>query len=346
MTALLEKVDLIQGNIDLLTQGLNEGRKSVALSELKVRQDAVDLALAGLQRHHIVDLIAQYPAIDSIRVELQHLLTDIATKMPQTALVDIERKQDRIAQLTTMIDPLRARYTQIHSEIAEKITALDNIEAEIHGYELNPDTQPLRDKAVRMRETIATLNTALTGTRQKIDGLEALDAALAAKKQTLQASPQMILAPIKIHFFGDDHQPHTGRFHRYLEERKNTYFWKDFFAKFASLFLCCIGDKTEREKREGLVRDIKSALAAYEANPNPERLESIKAKIAQGIQFNKRVPNDHEHFSKTLASHLEEFSNQLAGIEQILHPQVTIAAAETEEPITPDPSVIPITPQA
>lgn len=346
MAALREKVDLIQGNIDLVTQGLDNERKSVALSQLKVRQDKVDLALAGLQKRHIVDLTVQYTAIQSIRLELQHLLTDIATKTPQTALIDIDRKRERIAQLTTMIAPLRASYTQIQTELAEKISALEDIEAQLVEHALNDDAQSLHDKASRMRATIDTLSTTLTGTCQRIDGLEELGAALTAKKQTLMASPQVLLAPITREFFGEDHQQNTGRFHRYLEERKNTYFWKDFFAKFASLFLGCIGYKTEREKREELVRDIKSALIAYEANPNTEKLDSIKAKIAQGIQFNKRVPNDHEHFSKTLASHLKAFQHDLAAIEARLHPQVPIAAAQTEEPNTPDPTDTPITPQA
>lgn len=74
----------------------------------------------------------------------------------------------------------------------------------------------------------------------------------------------------------------TGLLNSYLKQRHQTFFWRDFFSNYVSLFLgTCFGYKTEQQKRENYVKD--ELIPLIEESVQSNNFDELKKCISRGI---------------------------------------------------------------
>ncbi len=107
-----------------------------------------------------------------------------------------------------------------------------------------------------------------------------------------------------------------GIFGAYLEERANTFWFKDFFSTIAAFALGCFGYKTEAQQRqEYLTNDLQPALTTYQNEPTMESHDDLIKVIKNGkFQFSPRTVHNEIDKSKSLFSKLSQLETEVVRI--------------------------------
>ncbi|KTC91501.1 hypothetical protein [Fluoribacter dumoffii] len=92
----------------------------------------------------------------------------------------------------------------------------------------------------------------------------------------------------------------------YLEERRETYWFKDLISSAAALVLGCFGYKTEAQEREEYLQELKADYQQYKNNPNEENLKRLQGKIQEGLdKFSPRSSKNGAE-AKSLKAKLQQ----------------------------------------
>ncbi|PJE11373.1 hypothetical protein, partial [Legionella sp.] len=109
-----------------------------------------------------------------------------------------------------------------------------------------------------------------------------------------------------------------GIFVAYLAKRAETYWFKDFISRNASIALSCFCRyKTDAQEREEFVTQLESDLNAYQENPNEESFLKLEKTIDEGKKkFTPRASEGAEKYQDSLLAKLTSFEDKLKTLEE------------------------------
>ncbi|VEB34939.1 Uncharacterised protein [Legionella sainthelensi] len=106
-------------------------------------------------------------------------------------------------------------------------------------------------------------------------------------------------------------------FENYLQERANTFWFKDFLSSMASFALGCIGYKTEAQLRQNYLDELQISLQVYQENSCEKNTKKLFQKINYGLtQFSPRSKVGKEGYDSSLHAKLSEFKKELRYIQE------------------------------
>ncbi|KTC86345.1 hypothetical protein [Legionella brunensis] len=117
-------------------------------------------------------------------------------------------------------------------------------------------------------------------------------------------------------YFGEQASDETslgGFFGEYLQERAQTFWFRDLMSSVAAFALGCFGYKTEAQERQEYLQDLKDTFEAYKEDP--ENYDQLMIKIDEGERFKPRS-KEKAHFEHTLQSHLAKFKEEVGKIHE------------------------------
>lgn len=115
-------------------------------------------------------------------------------------------------------------------------------------------------------------------------------------------------------------------FENYLQERADTFWFKDFLSSIASFALGCIGYKTEAQLRQNYLDELQTSLQVYEGNSCENNTKKLFQKINYGLtQFSPRSKVGEEGYDSSLHAKLSGFKKDLRYVQE------KFAAYELEE---------------
>lgn len=108
-----------------------------------------------------------------------------------------------------------------------------------------------------------------------------------------------------------------GTFHKYLQERESTYWFKDLFSQFAALTLGCFGYKTEASIRRSYIQELEGQFKRYQNKPDEENYKALNDTIEQGLKkFSPRTEEGKKGYDKSLHAKLSALKNDLTPIQE------------------------------
>ncbi len=119
-------------------------------------------------------------------------------------------------------------------------------------------------------------------------------------------------------------------FDNYLQERANTFWFRDFISSIASFALGCIGYKTEAQLRQDYLNELQTTLQVYQENSCESSTKNLFQKINYGLsQFSPRHKAGEEGYDKSLHAKLSEFKKEVRFVQEQFAPN----ASEENKPL-------------
>ncbi|KTD38668.1 hypothetical protein Lnau_0478 [Legionella nautarum] len=116
---------------------------------------------------------------------------------------------------------------------------------------------------------------------------------------------------IQIRSYFNDYLKPKGIFIEYLNQRAETYWFKDFISQTAAFFFGCFGYKTDAQIREDFVDELENKLNRYQALPNKERFQELMGTIAEGKKLSPRANEGTEKYEDSLLAKLTSLEKTL-----------------------------------
>ncbi|KTD67616.1 hypothetical protein Lsan_0275 [Legionella santicrucis] len=106
-------------------------------------------------------------------------------------------------------------------------------------------------------------------------------------------------------------------FDNYLQERANTFWFKDFLSSIAAFALGCIGYKTEAQLRQNYLDELQTSVQVYQESSCENDTKKLLQKINYGLsRFSPRNKAGEEGYDKSLHAKLSGFKKEVKFVQE------------------------------
>ena len=246
-------------------------QETTLLQEFKTLEPSI--AAANEQYQELQQLINTLTAAEKTAHQLKELNT-IITECNNVIIRCSSKDSASTAEITQLI----ADVTQQLQTIAARADFLAQVEAS------------QTPGSIEKLANISTYRALLSNYEKELSQL------LVIKPSPPQEKPKTLLRA------GCLDTEHKKIFDDYLEERANTFRFKDLVSQFISLIFGCSGYKTEAQKRQEYITELQTSVTTYQTHP--ETYADLEAVINRGLQAFPPRASEGPEYQKSLRAKL------------------------------------------